>query len=248
MMMKNTITHLTLITILCYIIILSIFLYFGRSSFSRDIDSIQSDILIHLQSKGEKFSSLNKEDILSTEDYQKYVSRELESMIGYITVSFIGFYLFLITGYYLLVYRHISSLIHLNKNNYKSFSGKIPNNELGLLIKLREEGIKNGIKKEKESSEQIKEIENKLRQSAKLSAIGELSSSIMHDINNPLTAISGSIEFINIINESEIQNPQIEKAVEESKLAMNSIKSTKDRMMNFVRKSSDYGYNDLSEL
>ena len=77
---------------------------------------------------------------------------------------------------------------------------------------------------------EAKELEAKVRSADRLSAVGELSASIAHEIRNPLAAISGSVQVLSseIIVEGDNQK------------LMNLIVSESDRLTNMLNEFLAY--------
>lgn len=70
---------------------------------------------------------------------------------------------------------------------------------------------------------EAKELEQKVRNSDRLAAVGELSASIAHEIRNPLAAISGSVEVLQRELELDGENHRLMGLIMKESLRLNKI-------------------------
>jgi two-component system sensor histidine kinase PilS (NtrC family) len=78
---------------------------------------------------------------------------------------------------------------------------------------------------------EVRELEQKLRQTEKLAAVGQLAAGIAHEIRNPLASISGSVQLLAVSLKPE--------AEEDKKLLAIVIKEI-DRLNNLISEFMDY--------
>ena len=69
----------------------------------------------------------------------------------------------------------------------------------------------------------VKRLEERLRQSDKLKAVGELAAGIAHEIRNPLAAISGSIEMLAELADMDDANRRLFQVVQKESARLNLI-------------------------
>lgn len=85
-----------------------------------------------------------------------------------------------------------------------------------------------------------KNTEKKIQHQSKLASIGEMASSVGHEINNPLAIVSGNITLIKRIMEKEkIKSPQIEDKILKIQDANGRIRGIVDGLRTFSRVDSD---------
>jgi len=80
----------------------------------------------------------------------------------------------------------------------------------------------------------IKEIENKLKEKEHLALIGEMAAGIAHEIRNPLTSISGSVQFLR--RELALE-PELKKLMDIIVMESNRLSSFIEEFLNFSRQS-----------
>ncbi len=85
-------------------------------------------------------------------------------------------------------------------------------------------------------------IDNKLLQSQKLAAIGELSAGIAHEINNPLAIIRQEAELIDVLlektgSEGQVDYAEIQNSAREIIRQVDRGKEVTQNLLNFARKS-----------
>lgn len=101
---------------------------------------------------------------------------------------------------------------------------------------------------------QLKELEqnhNQILQADKLSTIGEMTANVSHEISNPLTVASGTLEVIEALIEDDLEDIDkgtLESCVEDIKDAHQRIKNIMTNMKSFLHQSQAHReYTDLSE-
>ncbi len=118
----------------------------------------------------------------------------------YLEIGFLGIACILpVIFYEQLVGKHIEELIRMNNETSDEHIARIdielddiPNTEIGLLLRSREKMLS-----------KIEDASIKMATVSKLSAIGEMSGGIAHEINNPLTIIMASSNIIKKLLEKE---------------------------------------------
>jgi signal transduction histidine kinase len=104
--------------------------------------------------------------------------------------------------FYYIAGRHILLLTKLNESRSENNkipiypSHRIPNNEIGELIQTRNKMLLDINSYQDELEEKLDEAKDQLLQSAKLTAVGEFTSIIVHDIRNPLQMILSYCEIL----------------------------------------------------
>jgi signal transduction histidine kinase len=90
------------------------------------------------------------------------------------------------------------------------------------------------------------EAERKLIQAEKLAAVGEMAAGIAHELNNPLTTVTGFTELVlDEIAEDAQSRPDLELILKEAKRARNVVR----RLLDFSRRSeSERTRVDINEL
>lgn len=107
------------------------------------------------------------------------------------------------------------------------------NHNLMMLVKLRTQELQS----ERDNLEQqVKEKTHEVLKSEKLSAIGELASSLGHDLRNPLTVIKSSLDIMKIKSKDKLDQSTIHY-FDNIDQAMSRIISMVEDMLNFVRMS-----------
>lgn len=107
----------------------------------------------------------------------------------------------------------------------------LPSNEISDLIVSRNQMIKRIIHYQEDIENEVKKLESQIIQSAKMSAIGEMTATIIHDIKNPLTSLD--LQLQNLIIKKIIPT-QRAKAIESAIL---KLKTLVERMGKFSRQS-----------
>jgi len=175
---------------------------------------------------------LNQKDInIRMEKYTKNII----IIIFIISIVVLGSTLLI---FHLMVGRHIGRVILMNRT-YKNAQNSdvlrypeelIPNNEMGELLTSRNSMLDELSEYEKNLEHKIKSMSEKLVHSAKLSALGEFSSSIAHDMVNPLTVVGLSVRKIKKLNENEKNIQHFER-----------IELALDRISKLMIKMRDFG-------
>ncbi|MEC9281466.1 MAG: HAMP domain-containing sensor histidine kinase [Bdellovibrionota bacterium] len=83
-------------------------------------------------------------------------------------------------------------------------------------------------------------IESELQHISKLASIGELSASIGHEINNPLTIADGNLQrLVKRLKELNIQDEKVFSLAQKQTTALNRIQNITEGMRNYSRKERD---------
>ena len=99
----------------------------------------------------------------------------------------------------------------------------------------REGELKAALEKLEQTLEELRETQAQLVQSAKMAALGEFSSGLAHEINNPLAVIQGYVSQIETI----IENKEMVKS-DDLVPALRKINNSIDRMAKIVRHVQDF--------
>ncbi len=103
---------------------------------------------------------------------------------------------------------------------------------------------------QKQIEEEKKQIQKQLLMTAKLASVGELAAGIGHEINNPLTSISGNLDMIkeHLISLGS-DDSRINKILENQEIACDRIAKIVQGLRTYVRSDSDIIETlDLNEL
>ncbi len=99
--------------------------------------------------------------------------------------------------------------------------------------------IKDMTEKERDQKEK-EDIQRQLYQSAKLASIGELAANVGHEINNPLTIISGNLEIVEMYtNAGELTNTIWKRIISSQKRCIKRIVDIVDGLRVYARSDSD---------
>lgn len=172
-----------------------------------------------------------------------YIEKELESyalnIIGLIAIII----LFVVTGfvgiYHFLAGRHLKKLHGLiqgaTDENFNLYpENEIPNNDIGEIIAARNRTL------QKIASYQ-ENIQRQLVHSAKLSSIGEMTSTIAHDLKNPLSVIRAQLDLVKLKKEKDkLKTSDYEKLHEKVELSY-------ERLARLVMKINNKARADFSE-
>ena len=121
---------------------------------------------------------------------------------------------------------------------------EIPNNEIGDLIKSRELMLNELQEYEEHMEEKLKEAENKIIQSAKLSLVGEFTAGIIHDIKNPLTVILTYAQMLKDSDKRQKMGPtKVDRNLEKIHLSAQRLHKLVDRMGRFGHTQFNYQEN-----
>lgn len=88
---------------------------------------------------------------------------------------------------------------------------------------------------EKAAAERLKEIEDALRQSQKMEAVGQLTGGIAHDFNNLLTGIIGSLELMKI-KLAQGRTDNVDRYIEAATTSANRAAALTHRLLAFARR------------
>jgi PAS domain S-box-containing protein len=101
---------------------------------------------------------------------------------------------------------------------------------------------------EKETAEALRQVEEKLRQSQKMEAVGQLTGGLAHDFNNLLTGITGSLELMQArIRQGRVQD--VERYISAAEGAARRAASLTHRLLAFSRQQTlDPRPTDLDRL
>jgi len=179
--------------------------------------------------------TLNDEDIESRMD--NYTRN-----IFFIVLAII---IFVVSGtviiFHYIAGRHINRLDKVNRitddNRIEFFpEDKIPNNKLGDVIRNRNLMVDQIQDYQNDLEGKLQELKGQFIHTAKLSAIGEFTSTIAHDLKNPLTSIIGNNSILEHLNKSELgENEKVSKIIAKVAFASERLNKMVDRMNKFNR-------------
>lgn len=182
---------------------------------------------------GKDFHDLHP-DILSDAD----IENRLKEFSRNVSLLVLVIIIFVVTGmmmsFYWLVGRHIIKLYKLNKSGQgKLFpEQEIPNNDFGAVIRSRNQMLIELEQYQHGLEDKLKEAEQSLIHAAKLTAVGESTSSIAHDLKNPLAVINGNISLL----QKMINDEKTLKKLDKIEVASTKINQLVERLNRFGRK------------
>ena len=217
-----------------------------------DLMSIKKQLQKDVKQKtGKDFNQLHP-GILDEQDIENRMSRfKLNVILLTFLITFC-----VVTGtllvFYLIAGKYIVLLDKLNQdyksNNCKDIpiykAEKIPNNEIGELIISRNEMLNEINSYQNQLEEKLEQAKSQLVQAAKMSFVGEFTSSIVHDLKNPLSVITMNSSFIEK-NWEKLSEEKKLKLINKIQLSANRLLIMIERMGKFNR-SSDKDYNKVN--
>src|SRR5262249_23243560 len=106
-------------------------------------------------------------------------------------------------------------------------------------------------RKVEERTDQIKQLQQEMVQTAKMSAVGQMISGVAHELNNPLTVILGYTELTRLRHASEGGDPEELKLMTELYLQTDRCRKIVATLLQFARKATpayeSIRANDLAE-
>ncbi|PIP93714.1 MAG: hypothetical protein COW00_14720 [Bdellovibrio sp. CG12_big_fil_rev_8_21_14_0_65_39_13] len=212
-----------------------IYSYIGKEKELREIHRVLEEDIV--TKTGKHFDELHP-GILDNNDIKKRLqlfSRNIFFLVLLISiVTSIG----VLYVFRLLAGKRINQIIQSNRHIDEKLDTKdlividnSPLNEISELIISRNLMIQKIIAYQNNIEDEVKKLEEQIIQSAKMSAIGEMTASILHDIKNPLTSL-----------DLHLQQMQYQKIVaseksEKMEKSMLKMKSLIDRMGQYSRQS-----------
>jgi signal transduction histidine kinase len=231
------------------IIIEGVLLFYSLDSRRAELINLRDVLELDVQQKaGKSFHDLHPE-ILNDED----IDRRMKIFSTNVLLMTILITFLVVTGtlsvFYFGFARHV---INTTKLNRKYMNGEVdeipiykkellPENELGELLESRNALLIELQEYQNQLEEKVEAAKEQLLHTAKLSAVGEITSSIIHDIKTPLTVISLNSEMMS--NKIALGKYDQEKIVELNQKVHKSadrINKLVQRMGDFVRKGVDY--------
>jgi C4-dicarboxylate-specific signal transduction histidine kinase len=154
-----------------------------------------------------------------------------------------------------MIGRYLSALLLANrrtrKNQLVHAKGlNLPNHEIADLFLAREKMLFEIEEHQFATDRKLREVEDNLIRAAKLTATGELTSTIIHDLRNPLTAILGYADLLeeSALDESGTLDPSSLDKVRRIKRAATHIQSLVSRMSSFARTGLELDLQDNVSL
>jgi two-component system sensor histidine kinase HydH len=130
--------------------------------------------------------------------------------------------------------------------NYKQKSGKMIPLALSATPIRSEEGVCEGAVIVLRDLSEIKQLEEKVRRSEKLAAIGELAAGVAHEIRNPLSSIRGFAQFL---RHALRERPQDQQYAETMVSEVDRINNVVTDLLTFARPmEADFAPTDVAEL
>lgn len=135
-----------------------------------------------------------------------------------------------------------TSKFFLNYSGQSSTIALLLNFFLLLISAFLLEQLTSGQKAEQLVQERTKELETsklQLMQTAKMASLGEMASSMAHEINNPLTIILGKLNVIHLVlQDQKVTNPIVNEEISKIKTNVDRIDRIIKGLKNFSRSSS----------
>lgn len=221
----------------------TVVLYFSFHSEKQMLLSLHEVLDADVMAKtGKHFLDLHP-TILSDADIKMRLNDFIWNVTGLVLIISIVVSLGTLGVFNIIAGRHLTKMIRSNKK-YKNIKldenaiiseDNLPNNEISDLITSYNKMIKSIISYRDDIESQLNEAKENLVQSAKLSTIGELTATLLHDINNPLTMISGNISLIKGQYPELLEDEKLAKKFTSLETATNRIIKMTQRMGRFSR-------------
>lgn len=221
----------------------AVVLYFSFHSEKQMLLSLREVLDADVMAKtGKHFLDLHP-TILSDADIKMRLNDFIWNVTGLVLIISIVVSLGTLGVFNIIAGRHLTKMIRSNKK-YKNIKldenaiiseDNLPNNEISDLITSYNKMIKSIISYRDDIESQLDEAKENLVQSAKLSTIGELTATLLHDINNPLTMISGNISLIKGQYPELLEDEKLAKKFTSLETATNRIIKMTQRMGRFSR-------------
>lgn len=229
------------ITIAIFIFLVEgVLLVFSLQSKKSELLDLKNKLEVDVMEKmGKNFHDLHP-GILDEQDIKKRMDEFRRNIILLTFVICFSVIFGTLIVFYQFSGKHIFKLAKINRrsigvDHFKPIyfpDTDIPNNEVGELIEARNLLFREVNNYQTDLEGKLDEAKMKLVQSAKLAAVGEFTSSIIHDINNPLSIILMSSE----VNSGTLQNEdKILKKFKNIHLAAGRINALVKRMSSWSR-------------
>ena len=188
-----------------------------------------------------------KQVVLSLPNYFKLIDQEEDELL--FALSVIGMVISIIVGagsafiYYHFSGKYLIEITSLNKSlkNKVFTEEEMPSNEWKDLIDSRTKMLRELEDHRNNLSNLLDETKSQIEHTTKLSTIGELTSSIAHDLRNPLQVISSNVEMMSYKEILEDMTPEeILETVEDIKLSISRMDTLLSRMTTFTRNKKDF--------
>ncbi len=202
---------------------------------AEDYLEMQTEITRHLYPDRAVPSPAHLAAPLRGELLNQFVPRFLVASIIAILLILIGLGL----GYYFVIGRYFHTLLRINfQTDTMSIAfypqDRLPNNEFRQIVESREKMLNNLLEHQRNIDQKLREAKNELYLHAKLSLIGEMAGSVAHDLRNPLTVLSVSMDRARErLKEINFADAGIEKIFTRIDLAQNRLNSFITRLNNF---------------
>lgn len=250
-MKKRTLLFQLGFIITLFITVIEIILFIGSyNAQKKSLLQLRAEIirednsLKHSEEYIDMYGKTHHHQILSDSDIQMRLDEYSKNI--FLLVILIIF--FVVSGT-LIIYqfiggRHIKKLTELitlsrrSKEFHYYPESEIPNNDIGDVINNRNMMLHEIEAYQNNLEHKLEEMKKELVHSAKLSTIGELSSTIAHDLKNPLAVIVGSASILKIRVEKghEIEQEKILDMAEKTLFAAERLNKLVNRMNQFNRK------------
>lgn len=86
------------------------------------------------------------------------------------------------------------------------------------------------------------EIHSRILHLEKLASIGQITAGIIHEVNNPMTAIRNYFEILKMKYLSQIKDDNVEKIIERIEYGFNKIENLSNTLLSFARPSKEKKY------
>lgn len=167
-----------------------------------ELQEIRSQIESEISSTGIQLQTLNEKDI------QNRINIFIRNVTFLILIIILGVVAGMAASYHFIVGRHLNLLVEVNRGTTRGQVinipvNQIPDNEIGEVMKGRESILNELLEFQTNLEKKLRSSEDQLIKSAKLGMVGEVASSVAHDLRNPLSVISGYSEYLKELVEAE---------------------------------------------
>lgn len=195
---KSILLHLA-ITIAVSITFIEVLIFIGSYKSQQDsLVLLRHEMVFEIAERMNVSPSEVDLNLLSKTDREKRMAKYsrnifllVASIIVFVVLSNILIVYFFVGRHLTRLHRMYLSSDHQNQKLYPE--DDIPFNDLGDVLLERNANIREIAKYRGQLEERLDEAKVQLVHSAKLSAIGEFTSTIAHDLKNPITIIQGSL-------------------------------------------------------
>jgi len=132
---------------------------------------------------------------------------------------------------------------------YQKKNGHCEDKLTGIIIVIRDMRENKLLKELKKSNEEIKQTQAQLFQASKLATLGEMSTGLAHEINQPLQGVSLATKIIRkLIEKDQLTKAELETCISDTETSVKRISEIIKHIRSFARQDSlDFTQADVNE-